>query len=206
MNKIIILILILLSSCGKKKETPTALQELGFFDIVYETIATRAIGDTSWISNVGTREVKFLTTTTVTEDESLPPVLQGTYTYSFQGFSKLASQAACSGGFNGSFDMTYQDQGTTSGTTVTQEPKYDPLGTYNADTNTTTTADTNIAIINTFEFSLTLLNKSFTPLNCETPPNTNTIKVVRFSNGDLIEDDTAKNLQYYLRPKLRIAR
>lgn len=208
----LIFLVTLLTSCGKKTTTTTtALQDLGFFDIVYETIATRTLGDTTWISPViGSRDVKFLTTTVVNPDESLPSVLQGTFTYSYQAFARLSSQATCSGGYNGTFDMTYQDVGTTVGTTVTNPPNYDILSPYtttSTSTSTTTTSTTDTpATINTFAFDLTTVNQSFTPTNCANPPSINTIKIVRFSNGDLIEDDQSKNLQYYLRPKLRIAR
>lgn len=208
MKKLLILFLLTIISCGKKEVvTPTALQELGFFDIVYETVATRTLGDTTWIAPiVGARDVKFLTTTVVGADDSLPSVLEGTFTYSVQGYARLTSQSTCSGGYSGTFTMTYADEGTTVGTNVSNAPNYDIMTPYNTTDSSTATTTTDVATINTFSFNLTIVNKSFTPANCMNPAPTNAVKVVRFTNGDLIEDDPSKNLQYYLRPKLRIAR
>lgn len=208
MKNLFILFLLTMISCGKKEVvTPTALQELGFFDIVYETVATRTLGDTTWIAPiVGSRDVKFLTTTVVGADDSLPSVLEGTFTYSVQGYARLSSQSTCSGGYSGTFTMTYADEGTTVGTNVTNAPNYDIMTPYNTTNSSTATTTTDVATINTFSFNLTLVNKSFTPANCMNPAPTNAVKVVRFTNGDLIEDDPSKNLQYYLRPKLRVAR
>jgi hypothetical protein len=213
MKNILIVILLFITACSKTTtSTTSAIDELGFFDIVYETVATRTLGDTTWIAPiVGTREVKFLTTTTVSEDDALPSVLEGTFTYSVQGYARLSSQTPCSGGFNGTFSMTYSASNssttTTTSTSVTTEANYDIMTPYNTtDSSSTSTSDETVATINTFEFDLTVLNKSFTPTNCMTPGSTNTIKIVRFSNGDLIEDDPSKNLQYYLQPKLRITR
>lgn len=197
---ILYLFFLILLGCGKVKEKEDlTVSNDNFFNIVYDTIAVRDIGSTTWISPiVGERQVKFNVTTTVGEDETLPDVLEGTFTFSLGDYAKTVTQTKCSGGYAGTFVLTTSVASTTATNTGGASNILD-ITDYNPSTSPTSeTVD-----IKNYFFELKVTASTFVPTACATPNPTHDIKVVRFENGDLIMDDGSKGLQYYLRPKLR---
>ena len=209
--------LILVSSCGEQQEEEvTDFDQINFFDVVYETTFYRPIGNQTWISVTGTREMKFNVTTQVNEEEELPDNLEGFFTFAFTNYRVSSLNPICNGGYSGGED--YDNDGVKDGgfvlelfesSTNTNEVTEDPnqpwnvLDSYDDGSSDTTTA---IEEIRKYEFEITIGTKSFTPTNCENPFNPHNIIIYRFPNGTLVYQDTSKGLEFYMRPKLRVER
>jgi hypothetical protein len=262
-NFLVFLILVTLSifatSCGsenvdcdknpddKKCQEITDLDRIGFFDIVYQTIAVRGLNQSVWTSPViGTRELKFETTTTIADDEALPPSLEGKFTYALSNYARTSSQVKCSGGYDGVFILTIAEGSSTESSLDNNEkPPFSVLDPYTDATTIAAEDDGDeIAEIRTYEFELGVINENLIPeescsligsSNCDSfsancqekttaanctavnycawdsaartcDTNLNLcqrIRVVRFENGQLTQDDFSRGLQFYYRPKLR---
>lgn len=253
-----IILSVLATSCGsenvdcdknpddEKCESITDLDRIGFFDIVYQTVAVRGLNEEAWTSPViGTRELKFETTTTVGDDEALPPSLEGKFTYALSNYARTSSQVKCSGGYDGVFILQIEESNTEASLPNNEKPPFSVLDPYTEATTIAAEDDGDeIAEIRTYTFELGIVNENLIPeescsligsSNCDTfsvscqekttadncsavsycswdstarrcDTNLNLcqrIKVVRFENGQLTQDDYSRGLQFYYRPKLR---
>lgn len=228
----IIFLLFLAISCSQDKCAnsdseeckKTDLEVKGFFDLAYETVASRPVGDPSWVYVSGCKAVKFKTNTAVADDEALPETLEGTFVFSLTSFKRTSSAENCSGGNQGSFALTFQDQEAVSSVSAEDKPPYSVFDPYNdvtrvenEDEDDTTGATSEDDEIRTYIFSLKPSLESVQPassctgqiycgnagtINQTESPCDYSIKIVRFPNGHLIVDDTTKSIQYYLKPRL----
>lgn len=202
----------------------TDLEVKGFFDVAYETVASRPVGDPTWVYVSGCKAVKFKTTTDVSDDEALPDTLEGSFVFSLTSFKRTPSAANCSGGNQGSFALTFQDGEQVTSVSDEDKPPYSVFDPYNdvtrvenEDEDNTTGAEDEDDEIRTYIFSLKPSLESVQPassctgqiycgnagtINQETSPCDYSIKIVRFPNGHLIVDDTIKSVQYYFKPRL----
>jgi len=230
-SSLIIFFLLLLAACSQDSCTDSNSEECkksdlevrGFFDVAYETVASRPIGDPSWVYVSGCRAVKFKTTTAVADDEALPATLEGSFVFNLTSFKRTPSAANCSGGNQGNFALTFQDEEQASSVSDEDKPPYSIFDPYNDvtrvenDDDDTSGADSDEDEIRTYIFNLKPSLESVQPassctgqiycnnsgtINQNENPCDYSITIVRFPNGHLIVDDTSKSLQYYLKPRL----
>jgi hypothetical protein len=212
MKNILLLILsfLIITSCGQKEAETTENDELKFFDVVYEALTWRPIGNTTWVESTGERLMKFDTTTIVGAEEVLPENLEGKFAFNLSSYKKISTDAACSGSFEGTFVLELFEQNTTG--EVVSPSDSDCSGSwgvscpYDPNPDTTIDPEDQVDNIRTYYFKMKITRKQVFPTNCESPFNDHDLKVVRFSNGTLIVDDTSKGFQYFFRPKLRVQR
>lgn len=233
----VIFLLFLLSvvSCSKDKCANsdseeckiTEVQKIGFFNITYETIASRPISTTptQWIDVSGCREMKLGTKTSVKDDEALPESLTGDFTVALQNFKRTLSSGSCTGGNTGNFTLTFQDLEAADSVPEEDKPPYSIFDPYN-NVNRVNNNDEEVNSdpeneIRTYIFGMAPTRESMQPtescggqiycpnsvnepggVNQDTKPCSYSFKVVRFPNGHLILDDTSKGVQYYLKPRL----
>ena len=208
---VLFLFLILLNACGQEaEEDTTENDELQFFDVVYEGLTWRPIGNETWIQSSGDRLMKFETKTQIGDEEVLPENLEGTFAFNLGGYKKLSSDSACTGAFQGTFILALFESNTVgevaeedSGECASSWGVYCP---YDPNPETTIDPEDLVENIRTYEFKLKITQQQFAPSNCESPFIEHDLKVVRFPNGTLIVDDTSKGLQYFFRPRLRTER
>lgn len=256
-NKIIILIISLIFiSCAQEKEKEvTDFDEINFFDVVYESTFYRPMGNSTWITITGKREVKFEVSTTVNEDQELPNDLVGEFIFSYTNYRISPLNPICNGGYQGGGEysdlgisgaraieclripsnerrnnsrckinnITVQEdvlidsvtrngyfnlnlfEDNVGGNEVIEDPNrpWNVLDPYdNGDSNIVGDEEQ----IRKYNFTLNIGIRNFTPNDCENPFNPHDIVIYRFPNGTLIYQDTSKGIEYFMRPKLRVAR
>lgn len=206
------------------------LEKIGFFNITYETLASRPISTTpsDWIDVAGCREMKLGTSVTVNDDEALPDALTGDFTIALQGFKRTLSSGSCTGGNAGGFSLTFQNEEAADSVPEEEKPPYSIFDPYN-NVNRVNPNDEEVNSdpeneIRTYIFGMTPSRESMSPasqcvgqiycpaesggvndpdgIDQENNPCSYSLKVVRFPNGHLILDDTSKGVQYYLKPRL----
>lgn len=216
------------SGSTKEECQVSELERVGFFNIAYETIASRPISSSAstWIEVNGCREMKFASNISAEDDAALPANLTGDFIIALQSFKTSASTGPCAGGNKGAYTMTFQDG--ESAETVADEDKppfsiFDPFNdvtrvNYVEDEEENDDPDNEIR---TYLFAMTPAQETTGPqsemcggqIYCAAREANNSIdqdkhpcdysfKVVRFPNGHLILDDTSKGVQYYLKPRL----
>ena len=216
MKKILTIILLsfLLFSCGQENsnddEEITDFDQANFFDVVYETLAVRQLGQEIWTLTDGRRDVKFESTTQIDENETLPDQVEGTFQFSLQSYTRSQAIASCTGGWDGDFSLDlFEDGGDIGDIEDAGDTPYSVLDPYNPDEDSNTAIDPDDVVegIRTYFFSLKVNNVSLFPQDsCSFPFTNHSLKVIRFPNGTLIMEDSSKGLEYFLRPKLRTER
>lgn len=237
--------------CSKKPEAKecsdiTDLDRIGFFKIVYQTIAVRGFSDQTWTSPImGSRELKFDTTTTVVDESKLPDELEGSFIFNLDKYRRTSTQVACSGGYSGTFLLRLEESGVEADLPTNEKPPYNILdGNGNTSSPPTNPEDTDLSEIKTYTFDLGIESEAMVPEEqcgligssscdkfdekCEVKKTLDSckqihyckwksaerscvstielcqrIKIVRFENGQLIQDDYSKGSQFYYTPKLR---
>ena len=208
---VLLISLILINSCGQQaEEDTTENDELQFFDVVYEGLTWRPIGNQTWIQSTGERLLKFETRTKIGDEEVLPENLEGTFAFNLGSYKKISSDSACSGAFQGTFILELFESNTIGEVVDDNDDEcssswgvYCP---YDPNPNTTVDPEDQVENIRTYQFKLKITQQQFAPSNCESPFIEHDLKVVRFPNGTLIVDDPSKGIQYFFRPKLRVER
>jgi hypothetical protein len=213
MKKILVLLLslLLVNSCGQQaEEETTENDELKFFDVVYEGLTWRPIGNDTWIQSTGERLMKFETTTVIGDEEVLPENLEGTFAFSLGAYKKISTDPSCEGKYQGTFLLKLFETNTIGEVAAGDDSEcasswgvYCP---YDPNPDSTIDPEDQVDNIRTYQFEMKITQQQFFPTNCESPFITHDLKVVRFPNGTLIVDDTSKGLQYFFRPKLRVER
>lgn len=208
----ILMILFLCISCAQESENDkevTEFDEVSFFSIVYETLAVRQIGQTDWTLTTGDRDVKFDTSTTIDENETLPDQVEGTFQFALTEYTRSQAIAACTGGWDGNFTLDlFEEGGSTGYVEDLGDVPYNVLDPYiGDDTEEVIDPDAVVEGIRTYFFSMNVNNVSLFPQeSCSFPFTNYSLKIVRFPNGTLILEDSSKGLEYFMRPKLRTER
>lgn len=192
------LLAISLIACdSSKKDEPDILLDdtVIFFDVVYKTLASREIGTSSWYAVQGNQKIKF----DKGENNS------GVYTISFDNYKEthLVQPNACSGGYRGTYalgDASESGDGNEDGPYDPMDP-YDPGSGGSGDDGE---LDPNVVLPVAFFFSMTVTETSL-QVNCSTsitPQNPHTLRIVRFSNGELVITNYSRNLEFYMAPDI----
>lgn len=187
-NLIIILMALVTISCTQEK-TEEVDDNGFFFDVVYQTTATRENPNKAWIGVNGIMQMKISQSTDS----------EGTFIFFYQNYKEPQFvYNICSGGFKGNF--SFPDDSTTT----PDDPAYNIMNPYVADTGsgtTTTTEDPNatpVDQINNYKLQLSITFRSL-DVACR-PEADRIIAVYRFTNGDVIVKSEYREL--LMRPVL----
>lgn len=211
LNYKIIFFLILslgLSSCGKKDEEDTTVDNSIFFDITYTTQASRVEGTTTYTRVEGTQEMLyFIPNINVEGVDCTGTETSGCFRIAYQNYKEpqLFNPGVCSGGYEGTFTLRE--------TTFTPEDEndanapYNPLNPYQPPSSGGTEEDEEIPEeerIYSYVFDLTVLRRSLSAgCNTVNPLDNFSLRIIRYPNGDLIVTNSSRSMEFYMIPKLR---
>lgn len=178
-NNFIILCLSLTAIVGctkEEEELGTDVDSTAFFDVVYQTAATRETANVGWTPVTGIMQMKVVQSTAT----------EGTFIIFYRTYHETQFNfPVCSGGYKGNFVIP------TSSSTSPTDGNYDVNTPYNGGTSTTTTGTQGVdANGNTIEeilpytFNLSITSRNL-DANCR-PESNRTVQIARFSNGEII--------------------
>lgn len=199
---LIFLIFLTLFSCGRREEEEefSELQERSFFDIVYQTVAVRPIGNNTWRTPTGVREVLFDITTDISDDEQLPQNIQGNYTIVYTGYTRdISNIPPCQGGYEGTFTV----ENIVSDNISQEDAEDDGIYTVFDNYSNGVLPDEGDVEVLTYRFDLSETNRSLNPVDgCPALLNNYTLRAIRFQNGEVIMEDVQQGLEFFMRPKV----
>lgn len=187
-NSIFLLFSLILISCSKT-DTSTANDTGYFYDVVYQTVATRENSNLSWVGVSGVMQMKISQSTDT----------EGTFIFFYQSYKEPQFvYNVCSGGFKGNFVIPETTSTTTSSSNgYNVFTPYVPEGGSTNTSDTTSTGET-VSVIQSYQFQLSINFRSLDPA-CRTESD-RTIGLSRFSNGEVILKNEYREL--LMRPVL----
>lgn len=209
----LLMIFFLLASCGeqdKKDEDITSLDVQEFFSIVYETVGVRALGSSdNFLASSGVREMKFNTTTVLDDPENVPINIEGNFTFFYTQFrNPVSSRLITQGGYLGRFVVIDSQVGVSEEEIIDQDDddEYGVLDPYQSGSEPLD-PDDEVEGFTTIVFDIFINDRSCSNSNDCTFFNTlqddQTIRMIRFPNGEVIMDEFATGFQYLMKPKIR---
>lgn len=197
-----------LFSCGKQEKEDPNLDNSIFFDITYQTTATRIESITDWTANQGIQEMRyFIDTINVEGVDCTPTENSGCFRFHFNSYKEpqLFNTGFCSGGFEGTF--TLREELTSQDDEDTADQPYNPLNPYNPPSSSggddTEIDEENRVYTYVFDLQVHPSRRSMSS-GCTSisPLDSFTLRIIRYPNGDLIVTNYSRSMEYYMVPKL----
>lgn len=187
----IIILLTIIAACSPKKEEETEVDSNFFYDVVYETVATRENSTYAWQAVSGTMRMKF---TQNTED-------QGTFQFYYRNYYEPQFvYSSCTAGYSGNFTRKTTSETTNPNSGYNVLDPYVPPGGGSTTPEPVDEDEDEPAQIQIFEFTLRINNKTNPwPENCRQESDRDVI-LYRFANGEVIMKSEYRDLK--LRPVL----
>jgi hypothetical protein len=190
-----------LVSCAKKDDDEEVFDAGIFFNIVYQTQASRQIDTTSWTTVQGKQRFKF----DPDVDDTGTDTGSGNFTVQYEAYKEpqLFNAGTCSGGYAGSYTVVIT---TGSGDSNSLDGPYNPLNPYNPGETTPDQTDGETAdedIVYNYLFTLTVDQRSFsTGCTAYQPQDSFQLRILRYPNGDLVITNASRSLEFYAIPEL----
>lgn len=167
-------LLAVLTACDKKETLDEETDDLLFYDVVYQAVATRETPQHQFVGVEGIQQMK------VSQDTETA----GTFIIFYRSYKEPQFVfSTCSGGFKGNFSLSEDTSTDDSDDDYNVMDPYEPELEPN-DTGTDTEDETEVAQIQNYKFNLSITQRSLEP-QCR-PESNRIIAVYRFTNGQII--------------------